>query len=87
MTDALQSLLGMTVVTALAPIVVALLPGRIPQVVALILGLMATMLATMRGDPPSWLHTAWSLVLIAGVVLQGAALARLRALPHPWLQN
>lgn len=38
MTDALQSLLGMTVVTALAPIVVALLPGRIPQVVALILG-------------------------------------------------
>lgn len=65
-------------------------PGRwacAALVVALILGLMATMLATMRGDPPSWLHTAWSLVLIAGVVLQGAALARLRALPHPWLQN
>ncbi|KAF1695783.1 hypothetical protein CSC62_10090 [Pseudoxanthomonas jiangsuensis] len=65
-------------------------PGRwacAALVVALILGLMATMLATMRGDPPSWLHTAWSLVLIAGVLLQGAALARLRALPHPWLQN
>jgi Kef-type K+ transport system membrane component KefB len=38
MIDALRSLLAATIVVAAAPIVVALVPGRIPQVVALILG-------------------------------------------------
>lgn len=45
------------------------------------------MLVALRGEPPAWLHTAWSAALLAGVVLQGVAQERLKALPHPWLHG
>lgn len=54
----------------------------------ILLCMMATMIATtMRGGPPAWLQAAWGIVLLAGVLLHASALVRLRALPHPWLQN
>lgn len=52
----------------------------------LVLGLVATMMVSVRGTPPDWLLPAWSVALLGGVVLHGIAVARLKALPHPWLQ-
>jgi Kef-type K+ transport system membrane component KefB len=52
MLEALRSLLAATAVIAAAPIAVALLPGRVPQVVALILGGIAIgPMALGLGDP------------------------------------
>lgn len=56
--------------------------------VLLTLAAIASMLAAGTMTPaPAWLHPAWSVVLIAGVTLHGIALARLKALPHPWLRR
>ena len=56
--------------------------------VVLTIAVIAAMAIGIRAtQTPSWLQTAASIALLAGVVLHGAALARLKALPHPWLQN
>ena len=56
--------------------------------VVLTIAVIAAMAIGIRAtQTPAWLQTAASIALLAGVVLYGAALARLKALPHPWLQN
>ena len=56
--------------------------------VVLTIAVIAAMAIGIRAtQTPAWLQTAASIALLAGVVLHGAALARLKALPHPWLQN
>jgi hypothetical protein len=52
------------------------------------LAMLATMaILPQSADPPGWLVPAWSLALLAGATLWNLAVARLRARPHPWLQN
>ena len=65
--------------------------GRIACATLMVLLTIAVIAAMAIGvratQTPAWLQTAASIALLAGVVLYGAALARLKALPHPWLQN
>lgn len=65
--------------------------GRVACATLMVLFTIAVIAAMAVGvraaQAPAWLHTAASIALLAGVVLHGTALARLRALPHPWLQN
>ena len=57
-------------------------------VLVVVAALASTMTAASLGTrTPAWLLPAWSLAMGAGVVLHGVSLARLKALPHPWLQN
>lgn len=57
-------------------------------VVVFTIAVIAAMAVGVRAaQPPTWLQTAASVALLAGVALHGTALARLKALPHPWLQN
>jgi len=51
------------------------------------LAMLATMALPNASKPPAWLVPAWSLTLLAGVAVWSLAVARLRARPHPWLQN
>lgn len=54
----------------------------------LVVALVAGMLVGLRTPAlPAWLHGAWSLALLAGVVVHLGAVGRLRHLPHPWLQH
>ena len=55
--------------------------------ILLVLALLAGMVVGLRssGMPP-WMHGAWSLALVTGVVVHLGALDRLRRLPHPWVQ-
>ncbi|MBN8224383.1 MAG: hypothetical protein J0L89_06170 [Xanthomonadales bacterium] len=57
--------------------------------VALILAVLASMMVATgsKFTAPAWLLPAWSAATLAGAVLHGWALARLKALPHPWLAN
>lgn len=55
--------------------------------VLLTVAIFASMLAGLGTHPPAWLLPAWQGACALGAILSGFAHARLRALPHPWLQN
>jgi len=54
----------------------------------LIVAIFASMFGGLRGQQPlAWVLPAWQAASVAGALLLGIACLRLRALPHPWLQN
>ncbi len=55
--------------------------------IVLTVAIFASMLAGMRSEPPGWLLPAWQATCVLGALLAGFAQSRLRALPHPWVQN
>ena len=62
--------------------------GTAALAVLITVAAIASMLAAgLKAQAPEWLLPAWSAALIAGVALHGFALARLKALPHPWVQH
>jgi len=56
--------------------------------IVLVVAVTLAILATMTVPPGAgWQMPAWSVALLAGTALWSLGAARLRARPHPWLQN